>query len=65
MNFRKLLMKKQSLSPLAFGLVFGVPDWKRQMAVWLNTQLHHTGPIGKGILAREPEVPSAASASAR
>ena len=30
----------------------GVPDWERQMTEWLNTTLHHEGPIGKGIRPR-------------
>jgi alpha-L-fucosidase 2 len=29
-----------------------VPDWERQMVEWLNTMLHHEGPIGEGIRAR-------------
>lgn len=33
----------------------GVPDWERQMAEWLNARLHHKGPIGPGIRAREPQ----------
>jgi alpha-L-fucosidase 2 len=33
----------------------GVPDWERQMTEWLNEVLHHKGPIGAGILAREPQ----------
>ena len=32
----------------------GVPDWERQMTEWLNRNLDHSGPIGKGIRAREP-----------
>ena len=43
----------------------GVPDWERQMTVWLNTQLRHTGPVGEGIRAREPEAASAAQAPAK
>ena len=31
-----------------------VPDWERQMVVWLNTHLDHQGPIGEGIRQREP-----------
>lgn len=27
----------------------GVPDWEREMTEWLNTILHHEGPIGEGI----------------
>jgi alpha-L-fucosidase 2 len=30
----------------------GVPDWERQMIQWLNTVLHHEGPIGAGIRQR-------------
>jgi acetyl esterase len=30
----------------------GVPDWERQMIEWLNTILHHEGPIGEGIRKR-------------
>ena len=30
----------------------GVPDWERQMIQWLNTVLHHQGPIGAGIRQR-------------
>ncbi len=30
----------------------GVPDWERQMVEWLNTTLHHEGPIGEGIRKR-------------
>jgi alpha-L-fucosidase 2 len=33
----------------------GVPDWERQMTEWLNSQLHHKGPIGEGIRPRVPE----------
>jgi acetyl esterase/lipase len=33
----------------------GVPDWERQMTEWLNEVLHHKGPIGAGIRAREPQ----------
>jgi alpha-L-fucosidase 2 len=33
----------------------GVPDWERQMTEWLNARLHHKGPIGAGIRAREPQ----------
>jgi acetyl esterase/lipase len=32
----------------------GVPDWERQMTVWLNTVLHHEGEIGEGIRKRAP-----------
>jgi alpha-L-fucosidase 2 len=31
-----------------------VPDWERQMVVWLNTHFDHQGPIGEGIRQREP-----------
>jgi acetyl esterase/lipase len=31
-----------------------VPDWERQMVVWLNTHLDHQGPVGEGIRQREP-----------
>lgn len=30
----------------------GVPDWERRMTEWLNTILHHKGPIGEGIRKR-------------
>ena len=33
----------------------GVPDWEKQMTEWLNGVLHHEGPIGAGIRAREPK----------
>jgi alpha-L-fucosidase 2 len=33
----------------------GVPDWERQMTEWLNEVLHHNGPIGAGIRARQPQ----------
>ncbi len=36
----------------------GVPDWEREMTEWLNTQLHHKGPIGEGI---RPRIPAPAS----
>ena len=29
-----------------------VPDWERETVQWLNTTLHHTGPIGEGIAPR-------------
>ena len=32
----------------------GVPDWEREMVEWLNTRLHHSGPVGEGIRARAP-----------
>ncbi len=32
----------------------GVPDWERQMTVWLNNTLGHKGPVGEGIRKREP-----------
>jgi acetyl esterase len=31
-----------------------VPDWERQMTVWLNKTLGHTGRVGEGIQRREP-----------
>jgi acetyl esterase len=31
-----------------------VPDWERQMTVWLNTHLDHQGPVGEGVRQREP-----------
>ena len=31
-----------------------VPDWEREMTEWLNTSLHHRGPIGEGIRKRQP-----------
>jgi alpha-L-fucosidase 2 len=34
----------------------GVPDWEREMTEWLNARLHHEGPIGEGIRAREPAI---------
>jgi len=33
----------------------GVPDWERQMTVWLNQRLNHQGQIGAGIKARAPQ----------
>jgi alpha-L-fucosidase 2 len=33
-----------------------VPDWERQMTEWLNTRLHHQGPIGEGIRPRVPQM---------
>jgi alpha-L-fucosidase 2 len=30
----------------------GVPDWERQMVLWLNARLGHEGPIGEGIRTR-------------
>jgi len=36
----------------------GVPDWEREMTEWLNTRLHHKGPIGEGI---RPRIPPAAA----
>lgn len=35
----------------------GVPDWERQMTEWLNSTLHHKGPIGEGIRPRTPRQP--------
>ena len=32
----------------------GVPDWERQMTVWLDQKLGHKGPVGEGIRKREP-----------
>jgi alpha-L-fucosidase 2 len=32
----------------------GVPDWERQMTVWLNQVLRHEGPLGEGIRQRIP-----------
>jgi acetyl esterase len=34
--------------------VRGVPDWERQMTIWLNKILGHEGLIGDGIIQREP-----------
>jgi acetyl esterase len=34
--------------------VRGVPDWERQMTIWLNKTLGHEGLIGEGITPREP-----------
>ncbi|MGA3373797.1 MAG: alpha/beta hydrolase [Terracidiphilus sp.] len=36
----------------------GVPDWERQMTVWLNRRLHHEGLIGEGIRPRISSRPS-------
>lgn len=36
----------------------GEPDWERQMTVWMNGKLHHTGEVGAGIRAREPQAGS-------
>ena len=38
----------------------GVPDWEKQMTVWMNRQTHHKGEVGAGIRPREPQEPSAA-----
>ena len=35
--------------------VAGVPDWEKQMTVWMNRQMHHTGEVGAGVRAREPQ----------
>lgn len=35
----------------------GVRDWEREMLEWLNTMLHHEGPIGPGIRSRQPVPP--------
>lgn len=32
----------------------GEPDWELQMTVWLNRQLGHQGPVGEGIIPRQP-----------
>jgi acetyl esterase len=36
-----------------------VPDWERQMTVWLNSHFDHHGPIGEGIRQREPAAAAA------
>ncbi len=33
-----------------------VPDWERQMIVWLNITLGHKGPLGEGIRQRQPKL---------
>jgi alpha-L-fucosidase 2 len=38
----------------AWHTIPGVPDWERQMTEWLNTTLHHKGPVGAGIRPRQP-----------
>jgi alpha-L-fucosidase 2 len=32
----------------------GEPDWEKQMILWLNHQLGHQGPVGEGIIPRQP-----------
>ena len=39
----------------AWHTIPGVPDWERQMTEWLNTTLHHKGPVGEGIRPRQPK----------
>ena len=39
----------------AWHTIPGVPDWERQMVEWLNTTLHHRGPVGEGIRPRQPK----------
>ena len=39
----------------AWHTIPGVPDWERQMVEWLNTTLHHKGPVGEGIRPRQPK----------
>jgi alpha-L-fucosidase 2 len=39
----------------AWHTIPGVPDWERQMIEWLNTTLHHKGPVGEGIRPRQPK----------
>ena len=34
-----------------------VPEWERQMTEWLNSILHHAGPIGEGVRQRTPHLP--------
>lgn len=36
----------------------GVPDWEKQMTLWLNQTLNHQGPVGEGIRNREPATAS-------
>ena len=38
----------------------GVPDWEKQMTIWMNGKLHHPGPVGEGIRLREPMPPAGA-----
>lgn len=33
----------------------GVPDWERQMTVWMNRTMHHEGAVGVGVRVREPK----------
>lgn len=37
----------------AWYKVPGVPDWEKQMTVWMNDKLHHAGEVGEGVRARE------------
>ncbi len=37
-----------------------VPDWERQMVEWLNSTLHHSGPVGEGIRERTAPPPQPA-----
>ncbi len=32
-----------------------VPDWERDMVLWLNARFHHKGAVGEGIRARVPK----------
>ena len=32
--------------------IAGVPDWEREMVVWLNGVLRHEGAVGAGIAER-------------
>jgi len=39
----------------AWHTIPDVPDWERQTIEWLNTTLHHKGPVGEGIRPRQPK----------
>lgn len=36
----------------------GVPDWEREMTLWLNHVFSYNGPVGDGIEARSPTAPA-------
>jgi alpha-L-fucosidase 2 len=35
-----------------WNMLPNVPDWEREMTEWLNSRLHHKGPVGEGIRPR-------------
>jgi alpha-L-fucosidase 2 len=36
----------------------GVRHWEAELVLWLNSKLHHDGPLGQGIRKREPSQPA-------